>query len=164
MMGDDMAIRSGGMYGRPESQYTLATPASGFDSGAFGKVNNFASTLLNIYASKKQMDYARKQSRLDLEALYKERDYNVSNFKQQMADTLAQNKMSFYASGLDYKYGTAQNVIGSNQIALQNDLEMMKYNYSVEERNIKNKLRAAEKRHIGNVVGSAINYATSLAF
>lgn len=159
-----MAIRSGGMYGRPESKYTLATPASSFDSGAINKVGGFANWMLSAYANKTQMDYAIKQNKLDLQALYKERDYNVSNFKQQMADTLAQNKMSFYSSGLDYKYGTAQNVINSNQTALQNDLEMMKYNYSVEERNIKNKLKAANKRDMGNFYGSGINFATSLLF
>lgn len=158
MMGDDIAIRSGGMYGNPESKYTLATPTSNFGGvSAFSSALKFGRFALDAYSASKESQFAQKQGRLDLEALYKERDYNVANFKQQMADTLASNKMSFYASGLDYRYGTAQNVIKSNQTALQNDLEIMKYNYDIQERNIKNNMKAASRRAFGKVASSWIN-------
>lgn len=157
MMGDDMAIRSGGMYGRPESQYTIAMPSSS-SSGAwmsnastYGKVFKAGA---GIYASLQNYKYQQKQSELNLEALRKEREYNVANFKQSMADTLAQNKMSFYASGLDYSTGTAQSVIMGNQAALRDELNMMEYNYDVQEKSIKNSQKAAKRQLYGNVINS----------
>lgn len=164
MMGDDMAIRSGGMYGRPESKYTVATPVSNNATPVFDKGVGILKEGLNMYSKSRQYEYVRKQSKLDLEALYKERDYNIANFKQQMADTLASNKMSFYASGLDYKTGTPANVLKTNYSALQNDLEMMKYNYATKERNIRNEMEAANRRHFGDMASSAISIATSLIF
>lgn len=157
MMGDDMAIRSGGMYGASESAFTLATPSSGFGGAGFGGLLNFGKGALGMYSAYKEGRYAYQQGKLDLEALYKERDYNIANFKQQMADTLASNKMSFYASGLDYKYGTPQNVIKSNQTALQNDLEIMKYNYDIKERNIRNEMEASSRRALGKAGSAAFS-------
>lgn len=163
MMGDDMAIRSGGMYGRPESQYTLAMPASSYTS-PYSSVLNWGKTVADIYSASREERNIRKQANLDWQALQMERAYNVANFKQKMADTLAQNKMSFYASGLDYKSGSARDVIQSNQTALGNDLAMMEYNYDVQERNIQNRRTAAGIKAKGRVISSAINYMTSLAF
>ena len=97
--------------------------------------------------------YEQKQARLNLESLRKERDYNVANFKQQMADTLASNKTSFYASGLDMS-GTAMAVTMGNQSALRDELNMMEYNYAIQEKNIKNSMKASKRNLIGNVVGS----------
>jgi hypothetical protein len=154
MMGDDMAIRSGGMYGRPESKYTVATPSqpsSWMDSAStYGKLFKAGA---GMYSALQNYKYSQKQAELNLEALQKERLYNVANFKQQMADTLAQNKMSFYASGLDYT-GTAMSVTMSNQTALQDELNMMEYNYDIQEKNIKNSQKAAKRQLYGNVISS----------
>jgi hypothetical protein len=154
MMGDDMAVRSGGMYGRPESKYTIATPSqpsSWMDSAAtYGKVFKAGASM---YSSLQNYKYQQKQAELNLEALQKERLYNVANFKQHMADTLASNKMSFYASGLDMT-GTAMAVTMGNQAALRDDLNMMEYNYDIQERNIKNSQKAAKRQLTGGIISS----------
>ena len=98
-MGDDMAIRSGGMYGRPESKYTVATPStsSGSSASVYGGVLKAGA---GIFSAVQNYKTTTEQLNLNLEALQKERLYNVANFKQKMADTLASNKMSFYSSGI----------------------------------------------------------------
>lgn len=155
MMGDDMAIRSGGMYGNPESKYTIATPST--PSSWMSNASIYGSLFkagAGMFSAISNYNYEQTQAKLNLESLRKERDYNVANFKQQMADTLASNKMSFYSSGLDIKSGTAQDVINSNRHALQQDLAMMEYNYAIQEKNIKNSMKASKRNLIGNVVGS----------
>lgn len=153
-----MAIRSGGMYGRPESQYTIAMPSS---SGSWmSSASTYGSVLkagFGMFSSLQNYKYEQKQANLNLEALRKEREYNVANFKQSMADTLAQNKMSFYASGLDYSTGTAQSVIMGNQSALRDELNMMEYNYAMKEKSLKNSKKASERNLMSNMIGSALS-------
>lgn len=154
MMGDDMAIRSGGMYGNPESKYTIATPSE--PSSWMSNASTYGSLFkagAGMFSAISNYKYEQKQARLNLESLRKERDYNVANFKQQMADTLASNKTSFYASGLDMS-GTAMAVTMGNQSALRDELNMMEYNYAIQEKNIKNSMKASKRNLIGNVVGS----------
>ena len=154
MMGDDMAIRSGGMYGNPESKYTIATPSE--PSSWMSNASTYGGLLkagAGMFSAISNYKYEQKQARLNLESLRKERDYNVANFKQQMADTLASNKTSFYASGLDMS-GTAMAVTMGNQSALRDELNMMEYNYAIQEKNIKNSMKASKRNLIGNVVGS----------
>lgn len=140
MMGDEMAIRSGGMYGNPESIYTKAMPTSGI-SGAgtlvsgFGKVMNMWGTAVKAKAEMKQL---RENQRV-LEA---EKQYNLENYQQKIADTIAQNKMSFYASGLDINSGTAQDVVLSNTKAMQRDMGMMQRNYDVQIENLQRQQKA----------------------
>ena len=139
-MGDEMAIRSGGMYGNPESIYTKAMPTSGI-SGAgtlvsgFGKVMNMWGTAVKAKAEMKQL---RENQRV-LEA---EKQYNLENYQQKIADTIAQNKMSFYASGLDINSGTAQDVVLSNTKAMQRDMGMMQRNYDVQIENLQRQQKA----------------------
>lgn len=149
-----MAIRSGGMYGRPESKYTVATPSA--PSSWMNNASTYGSVFkagAGMYSSMVNYKYQQKQSELNLEALQKERLYNVANFKQQMADTLASNKMSFYSSGLDMT-GTAMAVTMGNQEALRDELNMMEYNYDIQERNIRNSQKAAKRQLVGNMIGS----------
>lgn len=155
MMGDEMAVRSGGMYGNPESNYTLATPssgASGFSPVAFaGKMFRVGAS---ISAAMTQNAYEEKQANLNLAALKKEREYNIENYEQLMADTLASNKLSFYSSGLDLSSGSAMSVMMSNQSALQRDLSMMNYNYEMRERSLENEKKASKDRLKGSIISS----------
>lgn len=149
-----MAVRSGGMYGRPESKYTVATPSA--PSSWMNNASTYGSVFkagAGMYSSMVNYKYQQKQSELNLEALQKERQYNIANFKQHMADIFASNKMSFYASGLDYT-GTAMAVTMGNQDALRDELKMMEYNYATQEQNIRNSQKAAKRQLIGNVIGS----------
>ena len=134
-----MAIRSGGMYGNPESQYTLAQPSSGF-SGAGTLVKGFGN-LANMWgtavARKAEISQLKENQRL----LEMEKQYNLENFQQKIADTVAQNKMSFYASGLDIA-GSAQDVITSNRQALEKDMGMMQFNYDTQIENLKKQRKA----------------------
>lgn len=157
MMGDDMAVRSGGMYGNPESQYTMARPSSSGSSPTFSPYQMFGKMVragIGMDAAVVQSGYEINQANLNLEALRKEREYNIENFEQNMADVLASNKMSFYASGLDLSSGTAANVMAANQGAMQKDLSMMAYNYDIQERNIKNAKKASKDRFKSNIISS----------
>lgn len=157
MMGDDMAIRSGGMYGNPESAYTIARPVSFTQAsgGGITSVTRFAKMGLNIGAAYGEYLANTMQIDKDLRALRREKEYNVKNFQQKMADTLASNKMSFYASGLDIKSGTAQDVMISNREALQEDLEMLTYNYGVQEEALKRRRRDLKSK-LALDVGSSV--------
>lgn len=157
MMGDDMAIRSGGMYGNPASRYTLANPnVSRFGSGMtmMGKAVKMGFGITGSVAN-----YWAEQAQIssDLATLRKEKAYNIKNFEQNIADTFAKNKMSFYASGLDIKSGTAQDVILSNRRALTEDLAMMNYNYDMQERALKEKQKAARGNLVGNIASSVLS-------
>jgi flagellar biosynthesis/type III secretory pathway protein FliH len=149
MMGDDMVIRSGGMYG----EYTSATPSNRglFSSGGFAIP---VSKIFKGISAGVKWGYAQDQLSNDLRALKKEREYNVKNFQQMMADTLAKNKMSFYASGLEHGYGTAFDVTESNQRALKDEFNMMIYNYQMREKNIHNAEKAANRQLVGDIISS----------
>lgn len=158
MMGDEMAVRSGGMYGNPESSYTLATPSSSgswvSSAASYGKVLKAG---VGMYSALQGYKYAQKQASLNLESLRKEREYNIKNYEQNMADILATNKMSFYTSGLDLSSRTVTGMMETNRAALQEDLDMMKYNYDVEERSIQNQMKANKRKLVGDMVSSVVS-------
>lgn len=157
MMGDDMAIRSGGMYGNPESQYTLAQPTSSFSWGSALQTGGsvlkagvgMASAIMNYGATAKQLS-------MDLQSLAKEREYNVANYKQNIADTFAKNKASFYASGLDFS-GTAKSVAEENRRAMTEDLRMMEYNYDMRKKSLKQQQKANERNLYTGIASSVLS-------
>lgn len=154
MVGDDMAILSGGMYGNPESAYTKAMPVSWSDkvmSGvSFG--GNVVSTGLKFYNKYLGYKAVDEQIGADLHALEVEKAYNVKNYKQQIADTLASNKISFYSSGLDINTGTARNVIESNRTAGLENLAQIEARYNTQIQNLKDKRNANEKAKIAGMM------------
>lgn len=159
MMGDDMAIRSGGMYGNPASNYTLAKVGfSGSGNGLswLGKAFKIGAGLMGNYASAKS---ERNQLTMDLEKLREEKEYNLKNFQQTIADTFAMNKASFYASGLDFT-GTALSVARENKRALTQDMRIMEQNYKAQEATIMNKREAARTR--GNILTNAVSSVMSI--
>lgn len=146
MVGDDMAILSGGMYGNPESDYTLATPVSKWDMlrGQAGTIGGVVAKGAKMFGALQSYGAAQKQNEIDTQTLMRERDYNIKNYEQFIADQLASNKISFYASGLDYKTGTARSVIESNRAASTEDLNVMKYNYDMKLKSLKEQRKANE--------------------
>lgn len=160
-MGDDMAIRSGGMYGNPESAYTLAKPVSGgFRSGAgagFGFFGRSLKAITGIAAANDKYEAEKDQIEADLYSLRKEKEYNLKNFQQTIADRFAQNKMSFYSSGLDLSSGSAQDVIENNRLALQEDMQQMAFNYNMQEWSLKEKQKALRGNLIGDIASSVLS-------
>lgn len=154
MMGDDMAVRSGGMYGNPESSFTNAMPSSRF--GGAGTVFDSMGKLLNMWGTAVAYKAERKQSKERQRMLELEKKYNLENFQQKIADTVAENKMSFYSSGLDIA-GSAQDVITSNRQALEKDMGIMELNYDTAIANEKARRKASRIKfgidQIGNVAG-----------
>ena len=140
MMGDDMAIRSGGMYGDPASSYTIARPVANTQGlgGGITPIARFAKMGLNIGAAYGDYIANTMQIDKDLRALRREKEYNVKNFEQKMADTLASNIMSFYARD-----------------ALQEDLGMLTYNYGVQEEALKRRRRDLKSK-LALDVGSSV--------
>lgn len=161
MMGDEMAVRSGGMYGNPESQYTLATPSSGF--GGAGTVVSSMGKLANMWGTSVAHKAEMRQLRNNQRLLELEKQYNLENFQQKIADTVAENKMSFYSSGLDIA-GSAQDVITSNRQALEKDMGVMQRNYDVQIENLQAKKRA---KRIGFGIaqaGNVIDFVSGAVF
>jgi len=159
MMGDEMAVRSGGMYGNPESSYTRATPSSSFD---YGQAFTSAGQIIQSGAGLGSAIVQKDQINANIGALRFERQYNVDKYKQLMADTLASNKMSFYSSGLDFKSGTAMDVIQNNQRAMEEDLGMMEWNYVQQEKNLK-KAKKANRLNIASSIFQMGGGAASMA-
>lgn len=118
-------------------------------------ITDLASSVLSYNATKHSLNSS-------IRALKKERDYNIKNFRQGMADTLAANKMSFYASGLEQE-GTALNITTSNQIALGEDLKYMEDVYKQELHQLNVQKKANKRALIGNVVGSVAGTAIGAA-
>lgn len=148
MMGDEMAVRSGGMYGNPESQYTLARPSSGFDYGqAFSAAGQIASAGGGIGSAIMK----GRQISSNIGSLIAEKNYNIKNYEQRIADTLASNKMSFYASGLDTNSGTPVDVMEQNRLAMEEDLARMAGDYIEKEKNLKRAKRASRLDVISQV-------------
>ena len=156
MMGDDMAIRSGGMYGASESQYTLARPnnPSIWNSGNLQTAGSVLKAGAGMFGSLMNYGANQRQLEMDLESLQMERLYNVANYKQNIADTFAKNKTSFYASGLDFT-GTALAVANENKRAMTEDLRMMEYNYDMQERSLREKQKA-NKRNLYTGIASSV--------
>lgn len=157
MMGDDMAIRSGGMYGNPASSYTVARPVSnmqGFGE-AITPMARFAKMGLNVGASFGEYWANTTQIDRELSDLRREKEYNIKNYKQNIADVMARNKMSFYASGLDIKSGTAQDVVLNNKRVMEEDLGIMTYNYDVQEKSLKHRRRDLKSK-LALDIGSSI--------
>ena len=151
MMGDEMAVRSGGMYGNPESSYTLATPSSMSSwRGYAGTATSFVKAGLNLYANRQAYKAQQKQLAMDYAAIQEEKTYNLRNYSQYIADTLANNKMSFYASGLDINSGTPANVLESNRVAMTEDWQMMKSNYNRQLAGIERQQKANRRNFIAS--------------
>ena len=157
MMGDDMAIRSGGMYGNPESNYTIARPTSVAGGGGLSMFGRGVKAMFGVGAAYGNYLAEESQIATDIRSLRKEREYNTKNFQQYIADTFAQNKMSFYSSGLDIKSGTAQDVIRENRRALTEDLAYMTYKYDTKERELKERAKDARSAMRLNVASSIIS-------
>lgn len=165
MVGDDMAILSGGMYGNPESQYTYAMPneVPGFWGNLWGGTKktlgitaNLASAGFDLYASHTKLKGNIEQAEANLTALREEKEYNVKNYEQFIADQLASNKISFYSSGLDYKTGTAKSVIESNRAASTEDMNMMIKNYDTRIESLKKQRNAAEKAYSSGMASAVL--------
>lgn len=149
MMGDEMAIRSGGMYGNPESQYTLAQPSSSGSWASYGSAfGSFAKMGLNLYSNREAYKAKSEQLASDYAAIQQEKEYNLKNYSQNIADTLAANKISFYSSGLDLSSGMVQNVLESNKSAMTEDWQMMKNNYNRQLSGIKKQQKANERNFV----------------
>lgn len=159
MMGDEMAVRSGGMYGNPESQYTLATPSSGF--GGAGTVVSSMGKLANMWGTAVAHKAEQRQLRNNQRLLELEKQYNLENFQQKIADTVAENKMSFYSSGLDIA-GSAQDVITSNRRALEKDMGVMQRNYDVQIENLQAKRKANRIKFGIEQAVNAVNFVGSV--
>ena len=153
-----MAILSGGMYGNPESQYTRAMPIGLSDKIMSGVSigGNILNAGLSFY--KKGLGYKAidEQIGADLLALEVEKAYNVKNYKQSIADTLASNKISFYSSGLDINTGTARSVIESNRSAGIDDMQQMINMYDTKIKNLKDQRNANEKAKIAGMLSVPI--------
>ena len=158
-MGDEMAVRSGGMYGNPESQYTLATPSSGF--GGAGTVASSMGKLANMWGTAVAHKAEQRQLRNNQRLLELEKQYNLENFQQKIADTVAENKMSFYSSGLDIA-GSAQDVITSNRQALEKDMGVMQRNYDVQIENLQAKRKANRIKFGIEQAVNAVNFVGSV--
>ena len=159
-MGDDMAIRSGGMYGRPESQYTIAQPTS-----SWGNIASNASTIgkvagvgLKLFGNKLKYEAEQAQIGMNLSLLEEEKRYNLANYKQSIADQLASNKISFYSSGLDINKGTARNVIESNRNALIDDMQHMERNYNIQIGALQAQQKASRKAYHINQITSVLGF------
>ena len=152
MVGDsNMYGKSGGMYGNPALIGSVTDPMQVMSAnnqipiGGFGVVGKVVSGIGRVGEA-----MATAQSQIDqlsnnIHALEVEKAYNVKNYKQQIADTLASNKISFYSSGLDINTGTARNVIESNRTAGLEDLEQMEANYTMQIKNLQTQRKEAEK-------------------
>ena len=102
-------------------------------------------SLLDQYGAQSKNIAEGKQLGLNLKSLLDEKKYNLQNFQQRIADTIASNKMSFYSSGLDINSGTAASVMRSNENALLADYGMMERDYETREKSLRIKMRENEK-------------------
>lgn len=73
----------------------------------------------NIFGNKAQ----NKQIDANIKSLRSELAWNTKVMQQNMVDTMASNKMSFWGSGLQIGTGTAAKVIENNQKVLGNELQ-----------------------------------------
>lgn len=159
MMGDEMAIRSGGIYGNPESRYTLARPTNFGSSVAANAslIGRVGKSLLTQYSAWEEAKYTDKQLSLNLSSLLAEKKYNLENYQQRIADTVASNKMSFYSSGLDINSGTAASVVLNNQNAMLGGYGIMERNYIAEEKSLRNAKKANERNLTTNLIDNALS-------
>ena len=142
--------KSGGMYGNPDLIGSATDPMQVMSAGGqmpsfdFGSVAGIIKKGAKMFGALKSYGAAQKQNEMDYQTLMRERDYNIKNYEQFIADQLASNKISFYASGLDYKTGTARSVIESNRAASTEDMNVMKYNYDMKLKSLKEQRKANE--------------------
>lgn len=160
MLGDDMAILSGGMYGNPESAYTSAIPGSVSATGAYKRAAGVGLKTvdagLNMFGALKDYGANAKQIQANINALREEKAYNVKNYQQYIADQLASNKFSFYSSGLDINTGTARAVIEANRAASTEDMNMMIRQYDTDLKSLKEKRKANETNLMFNMASTVI--------
>ena len=150
---------SGGMYGNPDLIGSATDPMQVMSatnqipvpiSGLATVVGKGFEMFGNLQAYKAK----QKQNEIDTQTLMRERDYNIKNYEQFIADQLASNKISFYASGLDYKTGTARSVIESNRAASTEDMNVMKYNYDMKLKSLKEQRKANEYGLITDMIST----------
>lgn len=160
MIGDDMAVLSGGMYGASESDYTRAIPSfisqagkNAIYAGAGAKILGRGVGLFGIATSARAEN---KQYNANIRALQEEKRYNVANYEQYIADMIASNKMSFYSSGLDYNTGTARDVIENNRQAATADMNRMIKNYDTQIKSLKQQRDAAAISGVASFASTAL--------
>lgn len=142
--------KSGGVYGNPDLIGSATDPMQVMSAGNqipsfnFGGLSSVIKTGAKMFGTLQSYGATQKQNEMDTQTLMKERDYNIKNYEQFIADQLASNKISFYASGLDYKTGTARSVIESNRAASTEDMNVMKYNYDMKLKSLKEQRKANE--------------------
>lgn len=73
----------------------------------------------NVFGNKAQ----NKQIDANIKSLRSELAWNTKVMQQNMVDTMASNKMSFWGSGLNINTGTASQVIANNQQVLGGELQ-----------------------------------------
>ena len=152
--------KSGGMYGNPDLIGSATDPMQVMSAGNeipsfnLGSVSGIFSKGAKMFGALQSYGAKQKQNEIDTQTLMKERDYNIKNYEQFIADQLASNKISFYASGLDYKTGTARSVIESNRAASTEDMNVMKYNYNMRLKSLKEQRKANEYGLITDMVST----------
>lgn len=135
------ASMGGGVVGGAISGAMIAGPVGAIVGG----IGSIIGGIGRVEGAKAQAQAQINQINNNIAALMQEKSYNVQNYQQFIADQLASNKMSFYASGLDYGSGTAKDVIMANKAASTADMNMMIRNYDTQIKNLKTQRAEAEK-------------------
>ena len=152
--------KSGGMYGNPSLIGSATDPmqvmsaSNQIPTGNLGLVAGIVGTGAKMFGALQGYKAKQKQNEIDYQTLMRERDYNIKNYEQFIADQLASNKISFYASGLDYKTGSARAVIESNRAASTEDMNVMKYNYDMKLKSLKEQRKANEYGLITDMIST----------
>jgi hypothetical protein len=132
----------GGIVGGAVSGAMIAGPVG----AVVGAIGGMIGGIGRVESAKAQTQAQIEQVNNNIAALMREKSYNVQNYQQFIADQLASNKMSFYASGLDYSSGTARDVIMANKAASTADMNMMVQNYDTQIKNLKTQRAELEKQ------------------
>jgi hypothetical protein len=151
--------KSGGMYGNPALIGSATDPMQVMSATnqiplGIGKLSEVFAKGGKMFGLLQSYGAAQKQNEMDYQTLMRERDYNIKNYEQAIADQLASNKISFYASGLDYKTGSARAVIESNRAASTEDMNVMKYNYDMKLKSLKEQRKANEYGLISDMIST----------
>lgn len=132
----------GGIVGGAVSGAMIAGPVG----AVVGAIGGMIGGIGRVEGAKAQAQSEINQINNNIAALMREKAYNTRNYQQYIADQLASNKMSFYASGLDYTSGTARDVIQSNKAETTADMNMMISNYDTQIKNLKTQRAELEKK------------------
>lgn len=105
--------------GQAASAANIVPEASSLFSPIMAGVGVGMSLIGNVFGNKAR----NKQIDSSIRALRSELAWNTKVMQQNMVDTMASNKMSFWGSGLQIGTGTAAKVIENNQQVLGNELQ-----------------------------------------